>query len=76
MTFKNKFMNIQQVQGTQNVFFDIHIVFGQVLFVFGVFDFVLQDRRLKRVSLWTIIFLSGNVFFIYYVFYNQHLENW
>ncbi|CAH3120095.1 unnamed protein product [Porites lobata] len=35
----------------------------------------LKDRRLNRVSLWTFVFLSGNVFFIYYVFYNNHLEN-
>ncbi|XP_078362785.1 E3 ubiquitin-protein ligase RNFT1-like [Oculina patagonica] len=35
----------------------------------------LKDRRLNRISLWTFIFLSGNVFFIYYVFYNHHLEN-
>ncbi|EDO39418.1 predicted protein [Nematostella vectensis] len=35
----------------------------------------LKDRRLYRISMWTFLFLSGNVFFIYYVFYNQQLEN-
>lgn len=35
----------------------------------------LKDRRLNRVALWTFIFLSGNVFFIYYVFHNQQLQN-
>ncbi|XP_068750112.1 E3 ubiquitin-protein ligase RNFT1-like [Montipora capricornis] len=35
----------------------------------------LKDRRLNRISLWTFLFLSGNVCFIYYVFYNHHLEN-
>ncbi|XP_029191614.1 E3 ubiquitin-protein ligase RNFT1-like [Acropora muricata] len=35
----------------------------------------LKDRRLTRISLWTFLFLSGNVCFIYYVFYNHHLEN-
>eukprot|EP00794_Sanderia_malayensis_P013764 gene13764-15205_t len=34
----------------------------------------LKERRLNRTSLWTFCFLTGNIFFVYYVFHRQGLE--
>ncbi|XP_028400450.1 E3 ubiquitin-protein ligase RNFT1-like [Dendronephthya gigantea] len=34
----------------------------------------LKDKRLNRISVWTILFLCGNVCFIYYVFHSQKLQ--
>lgn len=34
----------------------------------------LKERRLNRISLWTVSFLTGNIFFVYYVFHRQQLE--
>ena len=36
----------------------------------------IQDRRSKLFLCWIMLFLSANIYFVYYVFREQQLENW
>jgi len=37
---------------------------------------IVQDRRSKLFLCWIVLFLSANIYFVYYVFREQQLENW
>ena len=46
--------------------------------IFILFSFCLdkQNRREKKVLLFIMLFLLGNIYFVYYVFWEQRLHNW
>ena len=62
-------------------FYHVHLSFYFVNFIFALYlilfiFYCIQNRREKKILALVIVFLCGNIYFVYYVFNDYKLLNW